>query len=176
MIRQHPFAIAFAALLTSSALGAQASTDFSGRWTIVPDSAPTGRGGAVGSMGSGWSSPMTIVQNASRLTVEYAFFGRGDMQPPTRLAFALDGSETVNTVMMGRGIQDQKSRARWDGAVLVISTTYVIPDPAGGRTSLSVGVTQRLTLESPTSLVVETTREGVLGGRPSTTRTVYRKS
>jgi hypothetical protein len=32
-----------------------------------------------------------------------------------------------------------------------------------------------LTLASPTSLIIETTRSGVLGGPPATTRTVYRK-
>jgi hypothetical protein len=36
-------------------------------------------------------------------------------------------------------------------------------------------MTRRLTLESPTSLVVEVTRAGVLGGKPSVTKTTYRK-
>src|SRR5687768_7442126 len=97
----------------------QPRPDFSGRWTSVPDPAvqpaqpvpsPAGqRGGGLpvrsGDMGSGWGSTVTIVQTATALTVEYAFFTRGDMQPPLKFAFALDGSESKNTVMMGRGFQ-----------------------------------------------------------------------
>jgi hypothetical protein len=37
-------------------------------------------------------------------------------------------------------------------------------------------VKQTLTLASPTQLIVETTRSGVLGGAPTTTKTVYKKS
>ena len=69
---------------------------------------PRGRG----DMGSGWGSTITITQDAARLTVEYAFFSRGDMQPPLKFVYALDGSETKNSVMMGRGIQGQTSRRR----------------------------------------------------------------
>jgi hypothetical protein len=36
-------------------------------------------------------------------------------------------------------------------------------------------MTQRLTLESPTTLIVEVTRAAVLGGSESKTRTIYRK-
>jgi hypothetical protein len=41
---------------------------------------------------------------------------------------------------------------------------------------LTSEVRQTLALESPTSLLIETTRSVVLGGPPSTTRTVYKKS
>jgi hypothetical protein len=37
-------------------------------------------------------------------------------------------------------------------------------------------VTHRLRLESPTTLVIEVTRSAPLGGKVTTTRTVYRKS
>ena len=91
-----------------------------------------------------------------------------------KFVYALDGSETRNTVMMGRGIEVQMSRATWDGHALAITTTHALTDPVSGK-PLTVDVKRRLTLESPTSLVVEVTRDGVLGGKPSTTRTTYRK-
>lgn len=125
-------------------------------------------------MGSGWGSTITIAQDATRLTVEYAFFARGDMQPPLRFAYALDGSESRNSVMMGRGIQMQISKTAWDGDKLVITTTHSLVDPSSGKPATAT-VTQTLSLESPASLVVETTRTGVLGGPTTSARTVYRK-
>ena len=76
-------AIALLAVVNSA--GAQERPNFSGRWTLEEPAAPTtppqparggggGRGGArAGSMGSGWSTPITITQDANKLTVEYAF-------------------------------------------------------------------------------------------------------
>jgi hypothetical protein len=125
-------------------------------------------------MGSGWGSNITITQDAAKLTVEYAFFGRGDMQPPLKFVYALDGSETRNSVMMGRGIQPSTSKAAWQGDTLVITTMHAFTGPDSGKPS-ALEVKQVLSLESPASLVVETTRGGVMGGPPSTTRTVYRK-
>jgi hypothetical protein len=125
-------------------------------------------------MGSGWGSNLTITQDASRLTVQYAFFARGDMQPPLKFVYALDGSETKNSVMMGRGIQVQTSKTAWDGDKLVITTMHNFENPATGQL-MKIEVNQTLSLESPTSLIVETARSGVLGGPPSTTKTVYKK-
>ena len=133
-----------------------------------------GRGALSGDMGSGWGSTIAISQDSKSLTVEYAFFARGDMQPPLKFTYALDGSETQNSVMMGRGVQVQKSVTRWDENALVITTLHTFPHPETGRTATSELV-QRLSLESPTSLIVETTRKGVMEGPSSTTRTVYRK-
>ena len=57
---------------------------------------------------------------------------------------------------------------------LVITTTHTLTDPVTGK-PLTVDVKRTLSLESPTSLVVEVTRDGVLGGKPSTSTTIYRK-
>ena len=97
-------------------------------------------------MGSGWGSTIMITQDANRLTVEYAFFGRGDMQPPLRFVYALDGSETRNSVLMGRGRQEQVSRAAWDGDKAVITTTHAFADPASGKPMTQI-VKQTLSLE-----------------------------
>jgi len=185
---------ALVVVLLAAGVNAQTRPDFSGRWTNEPAAtAPGGSGqvdaargsagergdsgrgaGRAGDMGSGWGSNITIAQDASRLTVEYVFFARGDMQPPLKFVYALDGSETKNSVMMGRGIQAQTSKTAWDSARLVITTAHTFTHPETGQRMTSE-VKQTLSLESPTSLIVETTRSGVLGGPPSTTRTIYRK-
>jgi hypothetical protein len=174
------------AMVAVLAVGATSQTrsDFSGRWTSEPspagDASPAAdgqrnaSGGRIGDMGSGWGPNITITQTAERMTVEYMFFARGDMQPPLRFVFALDGSETKNSVMMGRGIQAQTSKTAWEGDKLVITTTYSFGSTETGQ-PLTSEVKQTLALESPTSLIIETTRSGVLGGPSSTTRTVYRK-
>ena len=125
-------------------------------------------------MGSGWGPTITISQSAGSLTVEYAFFARGDMQPPLKFIYALDGSSSKNSVMMGRGLQTQVSTTTWDGAKLVITTVHTFPDPETNK-PVTTEVKQTLSLESPTLLIVETTRVGVLGGPATTTRTNYRK-
>ncbi len=177
---------AFLVVVAWAMVGAQAPPDFSGRWTSDPEPAASvaggqrgargGRGGGarVGDIGSGWGSPVTITQDARRLTVEYVFFARGDLQPPLRFTYALDGSETTNEVTMGRGLQRQTSRARWDGGALVLTTVHPFTNPDTGEL-LTSEVVRRLTLESEASLVVETERAGVMGGPPSTTRTVFRR-
>jgi hypothetical protein len=183
------------AALVVAVLVPQARPDFSGRWTTDPVStvaaspgqppaagapagAPGGRAGGRGQtrgdMGSGWGSTITISQDASRLTVEYAFFSRGDLQAPLRFVFLLDGSPSTNTVMMGRGSQAEVSRASWDGASLVLTTTHTFADPATGK-PVSADEKRVLSMENPATLVVETTRSGVLGGPSSTTRVAYRK-
>jgi hypothetical protein len=160
---------------------AQTRPDFSGRWTAEAEpTAPAraggggGRGGRPADLGSGWGSPITITQDANKLTVEYAFFGRGDMQPALRFVFALDGSESRNTVMMGRGIQEQTSRVVWEDGKLVITTVHPFQNPVDGK-PMTAEVRRVLSLDSPATLVVETTRSGVLGGPSSITRTTYTK-
>jgi hypothetical protein len=126
-------------------------------------------------MGSGWGPTITIAQDPAQLTVEYAMYSRYDLQPPITLVYSLDGSETRNFLMIGRGSQLQSSRTAWDGQALKITTSSTFADPASGKT-VETEVTQRLSLESATTLVVEVTRNGVLGGQPSTTRSVYRRN
>lgn len=190
MMRALTILVASAAIAVAA--HAQARPDFSGRWTSEPEAAPAPAGGRAGApgggarggggagrgrsgdMGSGWGTTITVTQDQARLNVEYAFFGRGDMQPPLRFAYALNGSETTNSVMMGRGVQPQRSRAAWRGDTLAITTVHTFPHPETGQAT-PAEVVQSLVLESPTSLVVITTRAGVLGGPPSTTRTVYRR-
>jgi hypothetical protein len=171
--------MAVAVLLCAASLTAQTPVNFSGRWVVAPNPPPPAaqRGGRTvsGSAGSGWGADITLAQDTEKLTVEYAQFTRADMQPPIRLVYRLNGSESRNTINMGRGPQEQVSRAAWEGPTLVITTTHTFTDPQTGRPATSE-TKHVLLLESPTSLVVETTRGAALGGQPSTTKTIYRKN
>lgn len=155
---------------------AQSRPDFSGEWTRVDSSAEqrsvvsVGDGAfRVGNMGSGWGSPLTLRQQGNRLVVEYTQFSTYDLQPKLVLTFALDGSETRNTINIGHADEILRSRAAWRDNTLVITTIYPAPD---GTTE----VRQALSLESPTSLIVETARAGRSGTAPTVIRTTYRKS
>jgi hypothetical protein len=158
-----------ALLLAAALLTAQAPADFSGQWVADPPAEK-----APGDMGSGWGSPLSIAQDAKQLVAEQALFSRYDLQPPVKTVYALDGSESRNTVMTGHATQVRTSRAKWDGAALLITTSYPGLDPQSGK-SFSTEVVYRLTLESPGVLVIEAARAGALGGKPTNTRTLYRK-
>src|SRR5262245_29112009 len=92
-------ACAIALVVLTTQVTAQTRPDFSGKWSSEPaaqDSAARGgraggRGARPGDMGSGWGSNITITQDAKQLVVEYVFFARGDLQPPLRFTYALDG-------------------------------------------------------------------------------------
>jgi hypothetical protein len=182
-VNRSDFVTPFVGLLLSAAILAQPAADFSGRWTLEApkvSSTPAVPGtpavaAAPGDMGSGWGATITMTQDATRLRVEYEAFSRYDLQPPLTFTFPLDGSEGRNTVMMGRGEQIERSRAQWNGQMLVITTAWQVDDRGAGKPFIAE-LTRKLWLESPTTLIVEVTRAGVLGGPASTTRSVYRKS
>jgi hypothetical protein len=165
-------------MLVAVTAAAQTRPDFSGRWTAVPEPAPAsgGRGGqnAPGTMGSGWGTEITIHQNASTLAVDRAQFSQYDMQPPMRFTYALDGSESRNTINMGRGPQPLVSKASWQDATLVISTSYPFSHPQNGKPD-AIEVRQVLSLDASGSLVITTTRS-LPGAQPSTVTTSYKKS
>src|SRR5262245_8136909 len=98
-------------LLSLALIGiASAATkpDFSGSWALAdandqPSIAATGDAAFVsGDMGSGWGgSPLTIKQASNSLAIEYSQFSTYDLQPPLRFVYALDGSDSVNSLMIG---------------------------------------------------------------------------
>ena len=67
----------------------------------------------------------------------------------------------------------ERSKASWEEQALVITAQHTFTDPSMRKPATFV-VTRKLSLESPDTLIVETTR-GALGGPPSTTRVVYRR-
>lgn len=167
------------AVILAVVLGLQ-SPDFSGHWILEASAATRPKPGAAppaprGDMGSGWGAPITITQTASELVVEQPLFSRYDLQPPLRLVFRLDGEESRNTVMAGHETQMRTSRASWEGQTLIIVTSYPGIDPDSGKPFTTM-VTQRLTLESPTQLLIESIRGAVLGGRETRSQTLFRKN
>ena len=85
---------------------AQMKADFSGTWTLDAarsEAAPAGRGGGGG---RGPAGPVVIKQTATEIVIGPA-------------TYKLDGSPSVNE---GRGGQ-ATSKAKWDGAKLVIETS-----------------------------------------------------
>jgi hypothetical protein len=174
----------FAVVILAAGAAAQEKPNFSGVWTTTARPAGYARGGGAGaSLGSGWGASFAITQDADTLLLERTFFSRADLQPAMRFRYALDGSESRNTILMGRGQQVQVSTAAWEGGKLVITTVYTEPQ-AGEQKPITSKVTQILSLRPPSpgraawppSLVVETVRHGALGGPSSTTRTVYNKN
>jgi hypothetical protein len=173
-----------AVMCVAPALAAQARPDFSGHWARIEDSATARRptiaaagdvAFRVGDMGTGWgtdASPLTITQRPDSLIVEYVFFAPYDLQPPVRLAYAMNGGASVNHVMIGHATSTQRARLAWSGSSLVVTTDVPLPREVGSTTT----VRQTLTLESPASLVIETWRAGVAGSAPTTLTTRYTRA
>ncbi|MGH7126936.1 MAG: hypothetical protein ACREIV_00095 [Planctomycetaceae bacterium] len=174
-MRTLTIALSFAATALAPGAEAQERPDFSGEWTITMDDQRGPGPAAAIEFGSGWGRTITIEQDASTLTVLWPFYTRGDLQPPLRFIYALDGSPTTTTVLMGRGMQEQVSRTSWRGDTLVITTDHAFPHPDDGRRATTT-LTRRLSLASPASLIVETTIDGEPGGPPTASRTVYTRS
>jgi hypothetical protein len=149
-------------VLLAMPLSAQQVPDFTGQWQRADGN----------DIGSGWGDVITVTQEGARLQVEYVLFARDDRQPPLRFVYDLEGRETRNSFMMGRGNQLQISRAKLVGGSLEITTVHELV--VQGRPVRSE-VHQVLSLESSGALVVEATRLGVLGGPPTTSRSVYRR-
>ena len=172
----------FAAGFLASGMSAQEKRDFSGAWTVseLPAGQADGGDGPRVSLGNGWGESFTLMQDSNMLMVERVLYRPRDYQPILKLRFALDGSKSRNTFMMGRGMQVQESTAKWAGDELVITMVHAVPDLEEGRT-VRCEVTQILSLQPPRqaveepSLVIETRRCGILGGLPSVTRTVFQR-
>lgn len=120
--------IAAAAILSATVAFAQAP-DFSGSWTVDASAMPAppagggagGGGRAGGGRGGMMGGPMVVKQTKDAITVETT---RGETK--TVATYKLDGTESVNKMMRGRGENateiETKSTAKWDGAKLVITT------------------------------------------------------
>jgi len=180
MRRSAAVLIVLAVCTLATGLTAQERPNFSGAWSGPPPGPPAQSGGPRASLGNGWGNEFTIIQHSDTLTVERVLYRPRDYQPTMKFHYALDGSENRNTIVMGRGMQVQKSTAVWEDGKLILTMFYDVAD-AGSTQPIECEVTQRLSLQNPrqavgeVSLVIETTRCGVLGGLPTTTQMVYTK-
>src|SRR5688500_10152902 len=171
MMRRNFLIVAVVLMFGAAAsLAAQAKPDFSGKWVMDPASAPAapaggggggGRGGGGGGRG-GFGNEFTIAQNAKTLTLTRM---QGDQTVTT--VYNLDGSESKNTVQGRGGATEQVSKAMWDGAKLVVTTTI----DAGGNTIEQ----KRVFAMEGGNLTIETTAPGRDGGPGTPTKLVYKK-
>lgn len=158
--------------------------DFSGTWstTVLHRVSVINRTDepALPTLGSGWGDKISIKHVPDELDVERVVFIPRDFQQLVRYRFALNGTKSENNVLTGREGKPITSIARWEENRLVITSTYPFKDTKTGKW-LESKMIQTLWLEPPTKtpwepkLIVETLREGLLGGLTSTNRTVYTK-
>ncbi len=160
----------------AASLAAQAKPDFSGKWVMDAAAAPAppagapaggggggGRGGGRGG-GGGFGQEFMAKQDAKMLTITRM---QGDATVTT--VYNLDGTESKNMVA-GRGGGEptaQVSKAVWDGAKLVVTTTI----NAGGN---NIEQKRVFAIEGG-NLTIETTQPGRDGGPGTPTKLVYKK-
>ena len=141
---------------------AQGKPDFSGSWTLVVDPNAAGGGGGGGRGGGGLGQAATLTQDAKTLTIT-----RTTQNGEVKMVYNLDGSDSKNMVMGRGGQTEQVSKATWDGAKLVITTTFNMGDNAVTRT-------QTMSLDGSGQLVVTTSGPG-RGGEMMTNTQTYKK-
>jgi hypothetical protein len=163
---------------------ALANFDFSGSWSTTElntvsvinrtdkPKTPT--------LGSGWGEKISIIQRLNTFEVERVVFMPRELQPLVKYKFALDGTPTENVINIGRGRESIVSTAKWEENRLIITSFYPYQDPKNGKWHKSKLI-QTIWLEDAINapwepiLIVETHREGVLGGISSINRTVYNR-
>ena len=163
-------ALVFCIALPAAVL-AQAKTDFSGTWTFdeaKSDPAPAragggggGGGGRGGGRGGAPATAMTIKQTAGELSMD-----RTTAQGTQTVVYKLDGTESTNTI----GAGPATSKAMWDGARLVITTTQTVQGRGGEVTITS----KEIYSVSGNILTIETTRTTPAGDQ--TRKLIYTKS
>ena len=118
----------------SSLVWAQAKPDFAGKWTLdeaKSDPAPQRGGGGGGGGGGGRgmgrgggaaATALNITQTPAQLTIDRTM-GQGNQTA----VYKLDGSESTNEMGMGKAT----SKASWEGASLVITTSQTMQGRGG---------------------------------------------
>ena len=154
-----------ALLFVASVAGAfaQAKANFAGKWTLVPDAnaaAGGGRGRGMGGFG-GLGQGGSVEQNDKTLTVTTT-----TQMGELKSVYNLDGSESKNTISMQGNSIDRVSKAKWDGAKLVIVTTTNFQ-------GTPIETTQTWSLDATGSLIIESTSN--FQGTPTTTKMTYKK-
>ena len=151
---------AAALVLVTATMLAQAPPNFAGKWTLVPDP-NAAQGAGMGGIGQ----TATIEQDAAALTVT-----RTTPMGTFTSIYKLDGSESKNTANMGGNSVDMLSKAKWDGAKLLVNTSM-------NFNGNPVETSMVMALDPTGNLVVETTRPDFQGGGgPVTTKSTYKKN
>lgn len=151
--------IAVALLVLFAGVAGAQTPDFSGKWLVAE--APEGGRGGFGGLGQA----TVIKQDATTLTII-----RTTQMGEFTSVYKLDGSESRNTLNVQRNAIEQVSKTRWDGKILRVDTTMTFDGNP-------VQVTMALALDSPGTLIVESTRPDFQGGgAPITTKTTYKRA
>ena len=117
---------ALAVVLYTVGMSAQGAS-FAGKWAMDPASAPAapaggggggGRGGGRGGGGPVSGMEVTIMQDASSLTIN-----KTQGQNAVTLKYTLDGKDSKNTIMGRGGEVTQTSQATMAGGKITITTT-----------------------------------------------------
>jgi hypothetical protein len=137
-----------AAFATAPAL-AQAKPDFSGAWKLNAEKSDPMGGGGGGGGGMMRDAVTTITQTATELTL-VTKFGENSRTA----AYKLDGTESVNPGMRGG---ESKTKAKWDGATLVLEHVRNMSGPNGDMQMTSKEV-RSLSADGKTMTVVTTTQ------------------
>lgn len=153
------------ALALPAAAWAQGKTDFSGTWVFnsAKSEPPPGGGGGGVAVGRGAVvtaalaalTTLRVKQTATELTIE------------NEASYKLDGSESVNKVPNGQA----KTKASWDGAKLVLSSTQSLSSIAG---QFDIQTKDVWSLDAGT-LTIERTSNTSAPGASSTRKLVYTK-
>jgi hypothetical protein len=158
--------------------------DFSGSWSTADLSTVSVINRSdkpkTATLGSGWGDKISILQKPDYLEIERVIFSPRELQEMILYRYDLNSSTTENTVNTGRSLKPFVSTSKWEQNRLVITSKIPFQNPKNGEWKEGKMV-QTLWLEnSPNApweprLVVETFREGVLGGISTTNRTIYSK-
>jgi hypothetical protein len=161
MTRRSVLIALLAFVLAIPAMAIAQTPNFSGKWTQdmeKSDPAPQGMGGR----GPAGPQAFTIAQTATELTVE-----RETPNGVMKSVYKLDGSESVNAG--GRG-GEVKSKAKWDGAKLVISSVQTMNMQGS---DVTIETTEVRSLEADGTMTVVTTRKTPNG--ETTRKVVFKK-
>lgn len=168
MRRSHFILAAVAAIIGSSTATAQADAakpNFSGKWTILPDSGAVQQGAARGGaeMG-GLGETATIEQTDKTLTITRQTATMGEL----KTVYNLDGTETDGSVNVQNQAVPLTMKARWDGKALVTSIW--------ANVGQQIEIILVLSHDDKGNLVVEHTYPQMSANSPGgTTKSVYKK-
>lgn len=132
------------------------------------------------SLGSGWGDKISIMHTADYIDVERVVFTARESQPLIHYRYGLNGSKSENNINVGRSLKPNVSSTVKMDNRYIITTLIPYQNPRNGVWG-KYQLIRTIWLQEPVNppweptLVVETYREGVLGGLPSTNRTVYTK-
>ena len=158
-MKRTAVAVCAALVVIAASVFAQATPNFAGKWTVIPDAnTPAGGMGGLG-------QSATIAQDAATLTIT-----RTTQMGEFVTTYKLDGSDSKNTLKMQDASIDMVSQVKPDGGKLVVTTSMSF-DGNPVQTSMT------MSLDAAGNLVVESTRPDFQGGGgPITTKMTYKKN